>query len=77
MDEKVISYTDMVGTLMSSVTDIVRCDQLRPCGFCGDLPHCVLHNDRRHYLYQRVGAEKGNRHPPGYRRIQAEYFPGI
>ncbi len=35
-DEKVITYTDLVGTLMSSVTDIVNIISYASGGFCSD-----------------------------------------
>ena len=55
-DEQVISYTDVVGTLMSSVTDISGYDQLCTDCICGHFAGGFFHYDRCHYVHQRVGA---------------------
>lgn len=76
-DSKVISYTDLVGTLMSSGHPNRGHHQLCVGGLCSYFPGGFLHYDWGDYLYQRVGAEKGNRHSSGHRCLQAQYLPGV
>ena len=71
-DEQVITYTDVVGTLMSSVTDIIDIisyvlHQLRADCFCCHLSGGIFDYDWRYYLHQCAGEEEGNRYSPGYR----------
>lgn len=50
-EEQVISYTDIVGTLMSSVTDIV--DIIRYVLIhLSRFPCCLFDHDRRHHVHQ-------------------------
>ena len=71
-DEQVITYTDMVGTLMSSCN--------RYCGYyhictdciCGNFAGGIFNYDWCHYLYQCVRAKKRNRNPKSHRSIEAE-----
>ena len=76
-EEKVITYTDMVGTLMSSVTDDHRYHQLCPDRVCGDLAYRVFDHDRGHYLHQRAGAQERDWHPAGDRSVKEKYIAGI
>ena len=57
-DEKVITYTDLVGTLMSSVTNIVNIISYVLVAFCSDFPCGFFHYDRCYHVYQCSGEEK-------------------
>ncbi len=69
-DEQVISYTDVVGTLMSSVTDIINTISYVLIAFCGDFTGRIFNYDRSHYVYQCAGAEERDRNLKGDRRIE-------
>ena len=51
-DQQVISYTDMVGTLMSSVTDIIDIISYVLIAFVADFAGCIFYYDWGYYLYQ-------------------------
>ena len=72
-NEQVISYTDVVGTLMSSVTDIVQHHQLRADRFCRHFPLwlssimigvityiSVLERKKEIGILRAIGASKRN-----------------
>ena len=48
-----VQYTDLVGTLMTSVTEIVNMISSMMVAFVSISLAGVLHHDRRHHLYQR------------------------
>ena len=73
-DDKVITYTDFVGTLMASVTDIVNMISYVLVAF---VACSVVHHDRRHHLHQRARAQEGDRHPALHRRQQGRYQPRL
>ena len=51
-DDKVITYTDFVGTLMSSVTDIVNVISYVLVAFVGISSGCFFDYDWCYYLYK-------------------------
>ena len=63
-DEQVITYTDVVGTLMSSVTGYYRYHQLCADRFRGHFSGGIFYYDRCYHLYQRTGEKEGDRYPP-------------
>ena len=65
-----ISYTDIVGSLMSSVTTIINTISYVLIAFCGDFSGSFVHYDRCHYLYQCFGKKEGNRNFTRYGSIQ-------
>ena len=76
-DEKVITYTDLVGTLMSSVTDIVNIISLCAGGFCSDFPCGFFHYDRCYHVYQCSGEEKRNWYSKSDWCFQAQRVTGV
>ena len=76
-EDKVIVFSDTVGTLMSAVTRIRGHGQQCAGGLCGYLAGGVLHHDRRHHLYQRAGAPQGDRHSARHRCLQAQRLAGV
>ena len=76
-DEKMVQYTDLVGTLMTSVTEIVNMISSMMVAFVSISLVSLLHHDRRHHLYQRPRAPEGDRHPARHRRFQAERLRGV
>ena len=71
-EEKVISYTDLVGTMMSSMTEIVNTISYVLVALW-QFPGGLLHHDRCDHLYQCVGAKKRDRHPSRHWRVQGIY----
>lgn len=57
-DEKVITYTDLVGT--ADVVSYEYCKYYQLCsgGFCSDFPCGFFHYDRCYHVYQCSGEEK-------------------
>ena len=77
MDDQVITYTDMVGTLMSSVTDIIDIISYVLIAFVA-ISLVVSSIMIGVITYISVpGTEKGDRDPQGHRRFQREYLPGL
>lgn len=76
-DEQVISYTDVVGTLMSSVTDIVNTISYVRLHLWRFHWSYLQFNDRSHYVYQCAGAEERDRNLKGDRRIEEECISGV
>ena len=76
-EEQVITYTDVVGTLMSSVTDIVDIISLRSDCVCGNLTGRFFDHDRCHHVYQCTGAKKRNRYPPCHRCVQRKCIASL
>ena len=57
-DDKVITYTDFVGALMSSVTDIVNMISYVAGGVRGNFAGGEFHHDRGHHLHQRCSSAR-------------------
>ena len=76
-EEKVIAYTDYVGTLMSSVTDIVNVISYVLVAFVAISVDRFQYHDWGHYVYQCSGEKERNWYPACYRCQQAEYFTGL
>ena len=77
-EDKVITYTDVVGALMSSVTDIVDTISYVLVAFVAiSLVVSSIMIGVITCNTQRAGAKKGNRYSPGYRSVQEQYFSGV
>lgn len=76
-DANVITYSDMVGTMMESVTTIVDMISYVLMAFGQRFADRIQHHDRHHHIHFRIGAYKGNRHPACHRCQQKRYFPCI
>ena len=75
-DEKMVQYTDLVGTDDQRDRDRGH-DKQHDGGLRLHLAGRLLHHDRRHHLYQRPRAPEGDRHPARHRRFQAERLRGV
>ena len=75
-DEKVITYTDLVGTLMSSVTNIVNIISYVLVA-CSDFPCGFFHYDRCYHVYQCSGEEKRNWYSKSDWCFQAQRVTGV
>ena len=68
-EDKVITYTDLVGTLMTSVTDI-------DC-LCSDFTCGIFHYDWCHYIYFSTGKAEGNWDSTRNWSFKTQYFKCI
>ncbi len=76
-DEQVITYTDMVGTLMSSVTDIIDIISYVLIAFVAiSLVVSSIMIGVITYISVLERKER-NWNPAGHRSLQGKYFPGI
>ena len=76
-EDKVISYTDVVGTLMSSVTEIVDMISYVLVAFVAiSLVVSSIMIGVITYI-SVLERKKRNRYPPGHRRLQTQYLSGV
>ena len=75
-EEKVISYTDLVGTMMSSMTEIVNTISYVLVAFVA-ISLVVSSIMIGVITYISVLERKRDRHPSRHWRVQGEYIPGV
>ena len=76
-EDKVIVFSDTVGTLMSAVTKIVDMVSNVLVAFVAISLVVSSIMIGVHHLYQRAGAPQGDRHPACHRCFQAEHLRGV
>ena len=75
--EKIITYTDLVGTLMSSVTDIINIISYVLMAFVAiSLIVSSIMIGVITYI-SVLERKKGDRHPARHRRLEEQHLPGV